>query len=92
MQSCYWTQQCLKNHKAAHPVREYCLAVSYFLYDLLVLCIWFSTVVCLQTTTGDDVRDFAKQLKYKLLRTYRNKPPKKTYLDYPVTPKAEEER
>ncbi|XP_064386652.1 dystrophin-like isoform X2 [Halichondria panicea] len=69
-QSCYWTQQSLKNHKATHPVREYCLA----------------------TTTGDDVRDFAKQLKYKLTRKYRNKPPKKIYLDYPTTAQEQQER
>ena len=37
-----------------------------------------------QTTTGDDVKDFAKQLKNKLTRRYRRKPPKKTYLDYTI--------
>ena len=37
-----------------------------------------------QTTTGDDVKDFAKQLKNKLTRKYRHKPPKKTYLDYTI--------
>ena len=39
---------------------------------------------CAQTTTGDDVKDFAKQLKNKLTRKYRRRPPKKTYLDYTI--------
>ncbi|CAI8022460.1 Dystrophin, isoform D [Geodia barretti] len=39
---------------------------------------------CLATTTGDDVKDFAKQLKNKLTRKYRRRPPKKTYLDYTI--------
>ena len=38
-----------------------------------------------QTTSGDDVRDFAKQMKNKITRKYRRKPPKKSYLDYPTT-------
>ena len=38
-----------------------------------------------QTTTGDDVKDFAKQIKNKVTRKYRRKPPKKTYLDYAIT-------
>ena len=37
-----------------------------------------------QTTTGDDIRDFAKQLKNKITRKYRHQPPKKTYLDYAI--------
>ena len=41
--------------------------------------------MCKQTTTGDDVRDFAKQMKNKVTRKYRRKPPKKSYLDYPIT-------
>ena len=43
-----------------------------------------------QTTTGDDVKDFAKQLKNKLTRKYRHKPPKKTYLDYAIETDGEE--
>ena len=39
----------------------------------------------MQSTTGDDVRDFAKQMKNKVTRKYRRKPPKKNYLDYPMT-------
>lgn len=38
---------------------------------------------CLETTTGDDVRDFAQQIKNKITRRYRNKAPTKVYLDYP---------
>ena len=30
------------------------------------------------------MKDFAKQLKNKLTRKYRHKPPKKTYLDYSI--------
>ena len=52
----------------------------------------FSLYVFTKTTTGDDVRDFAKQLKYKITRKYRRQPPKKSYLDYPVTARAPEER
>ena len=37
-----------------------------------------------QTTTGDDIRDFAKQLKNKITRKYRHQPPKKTYLDHAI--------
>jgi len=40
---------------------------------------------CLATTSGDDVRDFAKQMKNKITRKYRRKPHKKSYLDYPTT-------
>ena len=43
-----------------------------------------NTHTCAQTTTGDDVKDFAKQLKNKLTRKYRRRPPKKTYLDYTI--------
>lgn len=60
-QSCFWTQQTLKNHKVTHPTKEYCL----------------------ETTTGDDVRDFYQQMKNKITRRYRHKAPKKVYLDYP---------
>ena len=35
-----------------------------------------------QTTSGDDVKDFMKQMKNKVTRKYRRKPPKKSYLDY----------
>ncbi|KAL5486849.1 hypothetical protein EMCRGX_G019384 [Ephydatia muelleri] len=38
---------------------------------------------CLETTTGDDVRDFYQQVKNKITRRYRHKAPKKVYLDYP---------
>lgn len=44
-----------------------------------------------QTTTGDDMRDFAKQIKNKVTRKYRRKPPKKTYLDYPIKSSDAEE-
>ena len=43
-----------------------------------------------QTTTGDDVKDFAKQIKNKLTRRYRRRPPKKTYLDYVIERGGEE--
>ena len=38
-----------------------------------------------QTTSGDDVKDFMKQMKNKVTRKYRRKPPKKSYLDYSTT-------
>ena len=44
-----------------------------------------------QTTTGDDIRDFTKQLKNKLTRKYRRQPPKKSYLDYPISQKTLED-
>ena len=44
-----------------------------------------------QTTTGDDVRDFAKQMKNKLTRKYRHKPLKKSYLDHPLTERRDDE-
>ena len=31
------------------------------------------------------MKDFAKQIKNKVTRKYRRKPPKKTYLDYTIT-------
>lgn len=68
-QSCFWTQQTVRNHKITHPTKEYCLA----------------------TTTGDDVRDFTKQMKNKITRKYRHKPPKKGFLDYPSSGRREEE-
>ena len=40
-----------------------------------------------QTTTGDDVRDFMKQLKNKITRRYRRRPLKTNYLNYPITPR-----
>ena len=55
---------------------------------LLLLC--SSLLITAQTTTGDDVKDFAKQLKNKITRKYRNKPPKKTYLDYTIETDAVE--
>lgn len=42
-------------------------------------------VAAIQTTSGDDIRDFAKQIKNKITRKYRNKPPKRMYLDYDTT-------
>ena len=45
----------------------------------------------LQTTTGDDIRDFTKQLKNKLTRKYRRQPPKKSYHDYPVSQRRPED-
>ena len=106
----------MKDHKIAHPTREYCLAVS---QAAMVPPPWFflsyththqhtythahahphtcaphthtqhphthaHACTHTQTTTGDDVKDFAKQLKNKLTRKYRRKPPKKTYLDYTI--------
>lgn len=50
---------------------------------LYVFCVVFHLNV--QTTSGDDVRDFAKQMKNKITRKYRHKPHKKSYLDYPTT-------
>ena len=40
------------------------------------------------------MRDFAKQLKNKITRKYRNRPPKKAYLDYAIntTDTSDEER
>jgi len=48
-----------------------------------MFCVVFQLNV--QTTSGDDVRDFAKQMKNKITRKYRRKPHKKSYLDYPTT-------
>ena len=38
------------------------------------------------------MRDFAKQMKNKITRKYRRKPPKKGFLDYPSSDTREEER
>jgi hypothetical protein len=83
-------------------IRYRCLKCSNV--DLCQLCYWrqFNTIkdhkithptreYCMATTTGDDVKDFAKQLKNKLTRRYRRRPPKKTYLDYPIEGGQEEQ-
>ena len=36
------------------------------------------------------MKDFAKQIKNKLTRRYRRRPPKKTYLDYVIERGGEE--
>ena len=44
----------------------------------------------MQTSTGDDVKDLVIQMKNKLTRKYRRKPPKKAYHSYKLEEVAED--
>lgn len=47
---------------------------------------------CFQTTTGDDVKDFARQLKNKITKKHRSDRSKKGFINYNVPDKMDSDR
>src|SRR5436190_1350178 len=86
-QNCFFSGRKAKNHKLTHPMQEYCTAVRTFIFIRLDIirksgsCILTMIFVTLQTTSGEDVRDFTRALRNKFKsKRYFKKHPRVGYL------------
>lgn len=90
-QSCFFSGRVAKGHKMQYPMVEYCTPVceEVICSDTACVCLLLPTEVTmsslcptsLQTTSGEDVRDFAKVLKNKFrTKRYFAKHPRMGYL------------
>lgn len=96
-QACFFTGRISKHHKLTHPMQEYCTAVSCCSdgWEIRIHSVC-SSLFCpsaVQTTSGEDLKDFTRTLrnKFKSKRYFKKHPrlgylPVQTALEGAATP------